>query len=219
MGDRDGSPRLSGRPATARWCGRRRKDRSPPDGDEEERKFQVGPPEEAPEELVFLTQFAAPPGGRRRGRGPIQEGPQKELEPAFGQDQVPEATPDLVSQDRVADGLRTVRLANTGRSKVGADGGWQQCRPPFLFWNSPRASFCLVPTAAHRLQSFISGSTKRVPLRGTIAAKSKNEGGGGAGRPAASHPTGNDRSAGPQPSKRADRYGDARFGSNAWHFT
>jgi hypothetical protein len=77
---------------------------------------QVGPPEEAPEELVFLTQFAAPPGGRRRGRGLIQEGPRKVSEPAFGQDQELEATPDLVSQDRVAEGLRTVRLANTGRS-------------------------------------------------------------------------------------------------------
>jgi hypothetical protein len=45
--------RLTGRPATARRGGRRRKDRSPPDGDEEERKFQVGPPEEAPEELAL----------------------------------------------------------------------------------------------------------------------------------------------------------------------
>jgi len=32
------------------------------------------------------------------------------------------------------------------------------------------------------------------------------------------NPAGNDRSAGPQSSKRADRYGDARFGSKAWQF-
>ena len=76
---------------------------------------QVGPPEEAPEELVFLTQFAAPPGAGD-AEGSTQEGPQKVPEPASGQDQEPEATPDLVSQDRVAEGLRTVRLANTGRS-------------------------------------------------------------------------------------------------------
>ena len=38
---------------------------------------QVGPPEEAPEELVFLTQFAAPPWGAGDAEGPAQEGPGK----------------------------------------------------------------------------------------------------------------------------------------------
>ena len=37
---------------------------------------QVGPPEEAPEELVFQSQFAAPLGAGD-AKGPTQEGPQK----------------------------------------------------------------------------------------------------------------------------------------------
>ena len=37
---------------------------------------QVGPPEEAPEELVFLTQFAVPLG-TGDAEGPAQEGPGK----------------------------------------------------------------------------------------------------------------------------------------------
>jgi len=41
---------------------------------------QVGPPEEAPEELVFLSQFAAPPGGRRReGTDPRRAAEGREL--------------------------------------------------------------------------------------------------------------------------------------------
>ena len=116
MGDRDGSPRLTGGPETAGRRGRRRKDRSPPDGDEEERKFQVGPPEEAPEELALPLAVRGSPWEQATRRVPAQEGPQKMTEPASGQDQSSEATPDLVSQDRVAEGLRTVRLANTGRS-------------------------------------------------------------------------------------------------------
>jgi hypothetical protein len=47
---------------------------------------------------------------------PTQEGPQKVSEPASGQDQKLEATPELVSKDRVAEDLRVVRLANTGGS-------------------------------------------------------------------------------------------------------
>jgi hypothetical protein len=48
-----------------------------------------------------------------------------------------EATPELVSQDREAGSTlfreREPRLANTGRSFARRSGGWQQCRPPFLF--------------------------------------------------------------------------------------
>jgi len=42
-------------------------------------------PEEAPEELVFLTQFAAPPGGRRRG-GVNPRRAAEGREPDFGRD-------------------------------------------------------------------------------------------------------------------------------------
>ena len=64
----------------------------------------------------YLLQLAVPFGGQATRRVPAQEGPQKVSEPAFGQDQKLEATPDLVSQDRVAEDPRVVRLANTGRS-------------------------------------------------------------------------------------------------------
>jgi hypothetical protein len=77
---------------------------------------QVGPPEEAPEELALPLAVRGSPRGTGDAEVPTQEGPQKVSEPAFGQDQELEATPELVSQDRVAEGLRTVRLANTGRS-------------------------------------------------------------------------------------------------------
>ena len=50
------------------------------------------------------TRRDQPKKGRRRSRTRLRSGPRSE------------ATPDLVSQDRVAEGLRTVRLANTGRS-------------------------------------------------------------------------------------------------------
>ena len=47
---------------------------------------QFGPPEEAPEELVFQSQFAVP-SGTSDAKGPVQEGPRKVSEPASGQDQ------------------------------------------------------------------------------------------------------------------------------------
>ena len=77
---------------------------------------QVGPPEEAPEELALPLAVRGSPWGASDAEVPTQEGPQKVSEPASGQDQKLEATPELVSQDRVAEGLRVVRLANTGRS-------------------------------------------------------------------------------------------------------
>lgn len=61
-----------------------------------------------------------------RGQGSSQEGAVRW-----------KATPELVSQDREA-GCQTFRGAgpgrsNTGRSFARRSGGWQQCRPPFLF--------------------------------------------------------------------------------------
>jgi hypothetical protein len=47
-----------------------------------------------------------------------------------------EATPELVSQDRERVGKAKAsinQVTNTGRSYARRSGGWQQCRPPFLF--------------------------------------------------------------------------------------
>jgi hypothetical protein len=64
---------------------------------------QVGPPEEAPEELVFQSQFAAPPGSRRRERDQPKKGRgRSRTSPRAGPRL--EATPELVSQDRRAGG-------------------------------------------------------------------------------------------------------------------
>ena len=60
--DRDGSPRLTGRPATARRRGRRRKDRSPPAGNEKSFRVLFGASrEEAPEEVIAsrATRFSS----------------------------------------------------------------------------------------------------------------------------------------------------------------
>src|SRR3546814_3063356 len=59
---------------------------------------QVGPPEEAPEELVFQSQFAAPPGGRRReGTNPRRAAEGRE--PGFRSE---EHTYEIQSQMRIS---------------------------------------------------------------------------------------------------------------------
>jgi hypothetical protein len=112
--DRDGSPRLTGKPETARRRGRRPKDRSPPDGDEEgfgpirttgRGAGRVGLPVAVRgSPWGQATRRNQPKKGRRRSRTRLRSGPRSE------------ATPELVSQDRRAEGLRLVKLANTGRS-------------------------------------------------------------------------------------------------------
>ena len=77
---------------------------------------QVGPTGRGAGRVSLPDAVRGSPWGQATRKGLIQEGPQKVSEPALGQDQKLEATPDLVSQDRVADGLRDIRLANTGRS-------------------------------------------------------------------------------------------------------
>ena len=56
--------------------------------------------QEAPEELILLSRKPNPPGGSRRERGSIQEGPRKVENVSFGTRPRSEATPELVSQDR-----------------------------------------------------------------------------------------------------------------------
>lgn len=66
------------------------------------------------------------------------------------------ATPELVSQDREA-GCQTFRGAGPGRPNTGISfarrsGGWQQCRPPFLF-GALRVPFGTSPVEAIPLNS------------------------------------------------------------------
>jgi len=112
--DRDGSPRLTGKPETERRCGRWQKDRSPPDGDEEgfgpsrttgRGAGRVGLPVAVRgSPWGQATRRNRPKKGRGRSRTQLRLGSRLE------------ATPDLVSQDRRADRLRLIKLANTGRS-------------------------------------------------------------------------------------------------------
>ena len=80
--DRDGSPRLPGKPATAGRCGRRQKDRSPPAGDgmrfeaelssgtmTQRTDFRTSR-QEAPEELVLaFAEGGFPPRETGHGKG------------------------------------------------------------------------------------------------------------------------------------------------------
>jgi hypothetical protein len=189
-GDRDGSPRLTGRPATARGRGRRRKDRSPPAGNGKNFRVLAGVSrEEAPEEVIAsratrllgffgtsVSKAGRKSGCPKKGRGtsgsfgperlpvfglgisrsarPGQSNDQRAFGPRSRVDQPGssqegiagwKATPELVSQDRERVGRpqgQSTKPKNTGRSFARRSGGWQQCRPPFLYVRCPSLRSC-----------------------------------------------------------------------------
>jgi len=68
------------------------------------------------------------------------------------------ATPELVSQDRERVGRpkgSINQVTNTGRSFARRSGGWQQCRPPFLFGVVPIGAF--EPARSPRVLRYLEG--------------------------------------------------------------
>ena len=95
--------------------------------------------EEAPEESIFcratrLRHFlgsVVSEAGRESGRPKKGRGTSVERKSSGLHRDRWEATPELVSQDRKR--VPWDQVTNTGRSFARRSGGWQRCRPPFLF--------------------------------------------------------------------------------------
>jgi len=96
-----------------------------------------------------------------------------------------EATPELVSQDRERIGGPSGfsdQVTNTGISFARRSGGWQQCRPPFLYAQLSFASLRLRHSAATGARGFPYWAKRRHSIERIAAAVGRSAGKGpGAG--------------------------------------
>ena len=92
-------------------------------------------------ELFWLRGTSVPEAGLERPKDQRTFGPRSRVDRSGSSQEGAvrwKATPELVSQDREA-GTKPFYGAGPGRPNTGISfarrsGGWQQCRPPFLFW-------------------------------------------------------------------------------------
>ena len=145
MGDRDESPSLPGASATTGRARKGWKVRSPPAGDEEKLRLQVGPAGRGAGRARLPCANAVSLGTQatRQRIGPRRAA--EENEPVFGLGSISEATPELVSQDRGAGDLRVTkadehrRILRSAQMGAGSNagphfsfGGWARFVAPDL---------------------------------------------------------------------------------------
>ena len=110
MGDRDESPSLPGSSATTGRMRKGRKVRSPPAGDEEKLRLRIGPAGRGAGRASFSFAKRGVPRDAGDAKGVwSKKGRGRKWNPSSDWDLRPEATPELVSQDRGAGDLRVAK--------------------------------------------------------------------------------------------------------------